>query len=186
MIDPIVHVCLLHGLRSSLKIGLKFCLRPWPVGGNNKDKRFMPTAGRLAGAVFLALYGWYIAGIAIPYFPEANAPGYLIPLCAALGVFFGWRMLGRHAGLGYQAAIGQGLTVGLVFGFSVLFVMGFMQMISKAMRHHYDGPMEALLGSFTEAGVIALYFASINIIASILIGGVLCAWGTEYFAKRYP
>ncbi|WP_394177713.1 TrgA family protein [Yoonia maritima] len=146
----------------------------------------MPTAGRLAAAIFFALYGWYIAGISIPFFPEGNAPGYLIPVCVGLGIFLGWRMCGANAGLGYSAATGQGLTVAAVFSFSILYVMGFMQMMKQAMRHHYGGPMEAILASFSETGEVATYFFNGTMIASVLIGGVLCGWGTEYFAKRYP
>ncbi len=146
----------------------------------------MPTAGRLAGAVFFALYGWYVAGISVPYFPESNAPGYLIPVCAGLGLFFGWTICGTHAGTGYNAATGQGLTMAFLFSFCILYIMGFFQMMAQAMRMVYDGPMEAIMASFLEAFEFALYFVDIKMIATVLIGGVLCAWATEYVAQRYP
>ncbi|KJZ20073.1 TrgA family protein [Loktanella sp. S4079] len=146
----------------------------------------MPTAGRLAGAVFFALYGWYIAGISIKYFPEQNAPGYLIPVLVALGLFFGWRMCGSNGGRGYNPATGMGLTVAAVLAFWILYIMGFMRMMKDAMRNQFSGPMEAIVASFTETGEVALQFANAEMIGSVLIGGVLCAWATEFFAKRYP
>ena len=146
----------------------------------------MPTAGRLAGAVFFALFGWYIAGISVPYFPESNAPGYLIPVCALLGIFFGWKVCGANAGKGYNAAVGQGLTMAFLFSFSILFIMGFVQMIKQAMRMVYHGPVDAFMASFLETFEVALLFYDFKMIASVLIGAVLCACATEYFASRYP
>ena len=146
----------------------------------------MPTAGRLAGAVFFALYGWYIAGISVPFFPEANAPSYLVPLCAGLGLFQGWQVFGRRSGKGYNAAIGHGLTVAAAFSFWVLFTISFVQMMKNAMRHLYGGPMEALIDTFSLMAERAAYFLDAGFIATVLIGGVVCALAAEYFAKRYP
>jgi hypothetical protein len=146
----------------------------------------MPTAGRLAGAVFFALFGWYIAGISVPYFPESNAPGYLIPLCAGWGLFFGWKICGAHSGKGYSAATGQGLTMAFLFCFCILYIMGFIRMMSQAMRMAYDGPMDAIVGSFLETFDLALLFVNVEMIASVSIGAVLCAWATEFVGRRYP
>ena len=146
----------------------------------------MPTAGRLAGAVFFALFGWYIAGISVPYFPESNAPTFLVPVCALLGVFFGWTVCGTNAGKGYSAAVGQGLTMAFLFSISILYIMGFTQMMKQAMRMVYDGPIDAVMGSFTESFEIALLFVDVKMIGSVLIGGVICACFTEYFARKFP
>jgi hypothetical protein len=64
--------------------------------------------------------------------------------------------------------------------------MGFIRMMSQAMRMVYDGPMEALFASFLEAYDYSLLFVDLKMIVSVLIGAVLCAWVTENFAKRYP
>lgn len=146
----------------------------------------MPTAGRLAGAVVFGLFGWYLAGISIPFFPESNAPRFWLPVCSLIGVFLGWRVCGSRAGHGYNPAIGIGLTCGFAFAFCALFAVSFNQMISNAMRMRYGGPMEAVVDIFTQMLEFSEYFYDFTLIATILIGGVICAWITEYFGQRYP
>lgn len=146
----------------------------------------MPTAGRLIAAICFGLFAWYMAGIAQPYFPEGIAPASLIPVSAVMGVFVGWQVCGSRAGLGYVPAVGHGVTAALVFGFCALYVFGFSSMIGKAMKHYYNGAIEAFLGSFSETAKMGGYFLNAHMIGSLLIGGVICAWCAEYFAKRYP
>ncbi|MDP5084306.1 MAG: TrgA family protein [Yoonia sp.] len=146
----------------------------------------MPTAGRLAGAVIFGLFGWYMAGISIPFFPEGVAPRYWIPAAAAISLFIGWKVCGSRAGRGYNPAVAVGLTAAFMMGFSLVFVLAFNQMIKNAMRLRYDGPMEAVVDTFSQMVKFASYFNDIPLIATLLIGGILCAWFTEYFGKRYP
>lgn len=146
----------------------------------------MPTAGRLAGAIVFALFGWYIAGIAAPFFPEGRPPAALIPVSAFIGLLIGWMFVGTRAGNGYNAAIGIGLTAALLWSFWVLFLISFRQMIRNAMRRLYDGPMEALVDTFNLMMEQAIDFIDVQLIASVVIGGVVCAWITEYFGRRFP
>jgi len=146
----------------------------------------MPTAGRLAGAVVFGLFGWYLAGITIPFFPEANAPDYWIPASAAAGVFVGWTICGKRAGNGYNPAVGVGVSCACAFAFIMLFIVAFNQMIQNAFRLRYDGPMEAVVDVFGQMVEFAEYFYDWGLIATILAGGVICAWVTEVFGQRYP
>lgn len=145
----------------------------------------MPTAGRLAGAVIFALFGWYIAGVSIPYFPESNAPDYWLPASAGIGLFIGWRVCGSRAGRGYHPAISIGLTCSAAISFWLIFLFGFNQMITNALRLRYDGPMEATVDIFEQMAKFSLYFYDWSLIATVLIGGVICAWITEYFGQRF-
>ncbi len=70
----------------------------------------MPTAGRLAGAIIFGLFGWYMAGLTIPFFPESNAPDFWLPASAVVSLIIGWRICGKSAGKGYNLAIATGLT----------------------------------------------------------------------------
>jgi hypothetical protein len=146
----------------------------------------MPTAGRLAGAVIFGLFGWYLAGITIPYFPEANSPDFWLPAGAVISLIVGWRIVGSRAGRGYNPAMGIGLTAGFAIGFCMLFLVAFNQMISNALRLRYDGPMDAVVGIFELMLEFGLYFADVQIVVTLLLGGLICAWGVEYFGKRYP
>lgn len=146
----------------------------------------MPTAGRLAGAVVFALFGWYLGGISVEFFPNANAPDLLLPASAFIGLIIGWKICGSRAGRGYNAAVGVGLTCAFAIGFCLLFVVAFNQMISNAMRLQYGGPMDAIVGIFSLMIEFAQYFYDFTLIATLLIGSVVCALFTEFFGKRYP
>lgn len=146
----------------------------------------MPTAGRLAGAVIFGLFGWYLGGISVPFFPEANAPSYWLPASAVISLFIGWKICGSRAGRGYNEAIGVGLTSAFAIGFCLLFLVSFNQMISNAMRLRYSGPMEAVMDTFNQMLEFSLYFYDVTLIATLFIGGVVCAWFTEFFGQRFP
>lgn len=146
----------------------------------------MPTAGRLAGAILFALYGWYIGGIAGPFFPEGNPPDFLIPLCAGIGLLVGWMICGSRAGKGYNPAVGIGLTAAFAFTFWVIFLISFEEMFQNAFRRSYGGPMEAAVDIFNIMIEKGQDLTDVGLIASVVIGGVICAWITEYFAQRYP
>jgi hypothetical protein len=146
----------------------------------------MPTAGRLAGAIIFGLFGWYFAGLTIPFFPESNAPDYWLPASAALSLFVGWRICGTRAGQGYNPAIGSGLTTAFAIGFCMIFMLGFNQMISNSLRLRYDGPMEAIVDVFSQMLEFSLLFYDVTLIVTLFVGGVVCAWVTEYFGQRFP
>ncbi|WP_342070884.1 TrgA family protein [Yoonia algicola] len=147
----------------------------------------MPTAGRLSGAVIFALFGWYLAGLTIPFFPEANAPTFWLPVVSFIGLVVGWRICGSRAGQGYNPAIGVGLTCGVAIAFCALFALSFNQMISNALRNRYnDGTMEAVIDVFNQMIDYGTLFADGTLIATVLIGGIVCAWITEFFGQRFP
>ncbi|MDX8348881.1 TrgA family protein [Cognatiyoonia sp. IB215446] len=146
----------------------------------------MPTAGRLAGAVIFALFGWYIGGIMAPFFPEERPPAYLLPMCAAFGLFIGWTVCGSRTGKGYVNAVSNGLTTIGAFSFCVVFALGGNQMISNALRNRYDGPMDALVGMFELMIEHAVQFLDVTFLATLIFGGIICALVAEYFGKKYP
>lgn len=146
----------------------------------------MPTAGRLAGAVVFFLFGWYIAGIAGPYFPEERPPGYLIPLCAFIGLFVGWTVCGPRTGKGTSSAISNGLTTTAAFSFCVLAALAFGAMMQNAMRNRYDGPMDAIVGMFELMLEQGLEFLDVPFVVTMLAGGIICAMIAEFFGKRFP
>lgn len=147
----------------------------------------MPTAGRLAGAIIFGLFGWYIAGLTIPFFPEANAPTYWLPVVSFISLIVGWTICGKRAGRGYNSAVSTGLTCAAAIGFCALFAISFNQMLSNALRNRYnDGTMEAVIDVFNQMVEFAQLFYDVPLIATILIGGIVCAWVVEYFGQRFP
>jgi hypothetical protein len=146
----------------------------------------MPTAGRLAAALAFFIYGWYIGILATPFFPEANPPNSFLPVCVVVALLCGWIIVGSRAGNGYLAAIGNGLTGAFAFTVWIMFLLSFYNMIRRALRNLYDGPMEAVVDVFNLMLEMGLDFFDVNLVLSILVGGILCAFVSEYFAKRYP
>ena len=146
----------------------------------------MPTGGKLAGAILFGLFGWYLAGVMGPLFPESKPPDYLIPLGAALGVVLGWRMCGKRAGRGYQNVPAIGLTFAAAQVFWTCFIIGVVEMLDNAMRGRFDGPTEAALSVFNELVGVAVYFADVNFLTTLVIGALIAALVTEYAGQRFP
>ena len=146
----------------------------------------MPTAGRLAGAIIFALFGWYMAGISVPFFPGEVAPDFWIPVAAVISLFIGWRICGTRAGRGYNPTIGIGLTASAAMAFCLIFALAFMRMIDNAMRLRYKGPMYALVNILVEMLEYGSYFYDVPLIATLFVGGIICAWFTEFFGQRFP
>lgn len=145
----------------------------------------MLTGGRLAGGVVFALLGWYIAGIAGPFFQEGRPPSYLIPLCTFLGLFMGWTVCGPRTGKGYVNAVSNGLTTIVAFSFCVVASLAFMTMMQNAMRHRYGGPMEAVVAWFDLILEQGLEFFDIPFIGTIIVGGIICAMIAEFIGNRF-
>jgi hypothetical protein len=146
----------------------------------------MPTAGRLAGAVIYGLFGWYLAGLTIPFFPESNAPDYWVPASAGISLIIGWRVCGSRAGQGYNQAVATGITAAGSMAFCLIFVLAFNQMISNAMRLFYNGPVEAVMDIATQMIDFGVYFYDWGLIATLFVGGIVCAFVTEFFGQRFP
>jgi hypothetical protein len=146
----------------------------------------MPTAARLAGAILFGLWGWYISGVATPFFMEGRPPRSFVPASVLTGILIGWIYIGRRLGQGYVQAVGHGLSGGFAFAFVSLFIMGLSLMMANAMRRRYDGPMEAVVDIFNLMVSESGRFYDVTLIASVFVGAVLCAWVAEYFAQKYP
>ncbi|MBQ2261025.1 MAG: TrgA family protein [Loktanella sp.] len=146
----------------------------------------MPTAAKLAAAVMLAIWGWYVATLASPLFFGAMPPPGFRPAAILIGIYLGWAYLGRRAGLGYVAAIGNGVTAGFVFGFLCLLVVSFSIMIQRAIRQQYDGPMEGAIAVFGIMVAESPRFLDTTLIVTILLGAVICGVITEFIDKRCP
>ena len=124
-------------------------------------------------------------GIMAPFFPEERPPQYLLPMCASFGLFIGWTVCGSRAGRGYSQAISNGLTSVGAFAFCVIGALAFNAMINNALRNRYDGPMDAIVGMFELMIEQAIAFLDIPFLATVILGGIVCALIAEYFGKNY-
>ena len=146
----------------------------------------MPTAGRLTAAIALALLGGYLAWLSAPEFDEGAMPSYWYPLCILTGVWAGWVVMGKRAGRGYSAAVGNGITGVVAMVFWILFIHSFVLMIRKSLRRIYDGPIEAVIDVFQLSLELAQELFITDIGVALVAGAVGAAFFSEFYARRFP
>jgi hypothetical protein len=147
---------------------------------------FMPTAGRLAGAIAFAAFGWYFATALVPYFENGHAPSYWITMGVCIGVLVGWVVVGKRTGYGYASGIGNGFTGVFAFLFWMIFNVCVVDMLKKSLRRLYDGPMEALTDVFQLMLEFVVEFAQPEVGLIVFLGAVATGLFAEFFALRFP
>lgn len=140
----------------------------------------MPDAARLVAALSLALLAFIVSGQIVPLMPEGTDFGYFPWVNVAIGVICGWVVMGKRAGRGITAAINNGITGMVAMVFWGLFVQGAYEMFRLSMRHFYDGPFEAVMAIFEIGVKYGTMMLVTNIIATLLVGGVMAGLATEY------
>jgi hypothetical protein len=145
----------------------------------------MPDASRLIAAICLAIIAFLVSQMVVPLMPEGTDFGYFTYVNIAIGVLCGWIIMGKRAGRGVVPAINNGLTGVAALLFWGLFVQGTYEMVDLAMRNRYGGPFEALTAIFEIGAEYGLMILVPNIIATVLIGGVLAGLATEGAWRRW-
>ncbi len=143
----------------------------------------MPTSEKLIAAMCLALIGGMIAELIKPQLPYGFDPGRFTWVCAALGVTVGWRVMARRAGRSSAFEVGLFGVVALVF-WGLLF-FGMREMLNLAMRHKFSEPIEALEHVVTLAIEYAAYLNTPGIIATLVVGGILSGYLTNFSKRRW-
>ena len=145
----------------------------------------MPTAARLVAAAGLALIAFLVSGMVIPLLPEGLDMGYFTQINIAVGAVSGWVVMGKRAGRGTVPAINNGLGGVAVMLFWALFIYGSIEMFDRAMRNRYGGPFEAVAAFFELFAEYGLLISTVNIIATVVIGGILTGLATESASRRW-
>lgn len=145
----------------------------------------MPNAARLVAAVSLALIAFILSGQIMPLMPEGTGFGYFTWINVALGLLVGWIVMGKRAGRGTTPGINNGLTGVAALIFWGLFVQGCYEMFRQATRNRFDSPFEAVLAIFEIAAEYGMMLLVPQIIATVLIGGVLAGLATEFAWRRW-
>lgn len=145
----------------------------------------MPTAAKLVAALCLAGLAWYISDLVIPLFADTGRPfNDFHKINAAIGAVLGWRIVGARAGRGMTSAIGLGLTGAGALAFWGLFFHASAQMIKRSLRKLYDGPVEAVTDVFAIGVEFAQIVMTVEIVATFVVGGILCGIIAELTSRR--
>jgi len=144
----------------------------------------MPTAARLAAALFLALTALATAYMIEPSIPKYLGRGRLYEISAGLALVVGWFPMGKRAGGGFFAGIANGITGGVILVFWALFTFGFTRMWTLAFRKKYDTIMDAFTGFTSEALTYATYFQDLTVLATVIIGSVVTGIIADVAARK--
>ncbi len=147
--------------------------------------RYMPTAGRLVGAVSLGALGWFGSDMVRPLMPDYTSFGWFNYVNLVLGILCGWFVMGSRAGRGWGEAISNGLTGLFALVFWGFFAQSFNLMLKQSLEKRFEGPVEAILGMFKNAAEYAAYLVDPMLIATLTVGGMASGLVTEIAARRW-
>ncbi|WP_353472126.1 TrgA family protein [Salipiger sp. H15] len=146
----------------------------------------MTTASRLVAALCLA----GLALIASRYIMTALMPastvfGYFLWVNVALGFVIGWKSLGIRVGRGMANGISAGITATVLLVFWGIAAQAINEMLRLAMRHRYDGPMEAVVGIFELFLDFAGHLLDGGFVGLMALGAVLSGALAELAARSW-
>ena len=145
----------------------------------------MPTGAKLVGAVVFFAVGWLAAKQVMVTFPEGTPATWFAPTIAMIGLWQGWAVAGRHAGMGRGAAIGNGLRTSVQIALLGLALFALRTMFMRSANLRYDGFGEAVVAA---GDLFIEYFLQMMIVpvwGVLLIGGILGGLMCESAARRW-
>lgn len=145
----------------------------------------MPTTTRLVAAALMAALGWFVAVLTVPYLPEGQPVGLFAPIAAVTGAFVGWLWTGRKIETGGGRPIGIGFAGSLLLLFWVLFIFSGYEMLRRATRVHYDGPVEAIQDVFAIGIDYMRDVGRPDVLGALALGGIVIGVISGWVARRF-
>lgn len=145
----------------------------------------MPTAAKLFAAFVFAAVAFFAANAVIPLMPEGTQVNLFVPISTGIGMLSGWFIAGRLAGRGYRSALGGGFQSSIVMLFWCLVVFSVDEMINKAVRLSYSGPLEAVTDVFTIGLELGQMVMVPDVLFILVAGGFLGGAFTEWASRRW-
>ncbi len=145
----------------------------------------MLTAPRLVAALLLGIVGFLGSELIKPLMPEGTQFGLFSFVNMGLGALSGWVVIGSRIGRGMVPAINNGLTGAAALIFWGLFLQAGNEMLRLSLRRRYDGPVEALTDLFRVGLEYGLTMATVPVLGTLFVGGVVAAVLAEISAKYW-
>lgn len=133
----------------------------------------MPTAAKLVGAIAFALLGYLIAGRAVTTLPDNAEVGWFREIIAVFGWFVGWSIVGPSAEKRLAITLAAGLTASAALAVLGVGFVAIYQMLVKSAHNFYASPMQALESMFELAWKRAAVLGDANILALLILGGLV-------------
>ncbi|SPF80296.1 TrgA family protein [Pseudoprimorskyibacter insulae] len=145
----------------------------------------MFTAARLVAGILFAGFAFLISEQFKTLMPPDTAYGSFNLVNAAVGFFCGWWIVGKRAGRGWGAGIGNGITGTVALLFWALFVQGIYHMWQESMRHRYGDVLEAFAGVVEFGLKHGALMLNLDFIKFLLIGAVIVGLVIELTARNW-
>lgn len=146
----------------------------------------MPTAAKLAAAIWFALLAWFTAELVKPYMPDGTQFGFMSEIAAFFGFLTGWVFLGNRAGDTMASALSYGFTASLIMAFWAIFYFAFETMIKGALAGQYgSSPTRALLSVIDLMREMSLYLIKPDVLIVLIGGGFFGGFITEKISRRW-
>jgi len=145
----------------------------------------MPTAAKIVAGFLVALLGWWVAHLIIPHLPPETRIGRFREISAVLGFLVGWKFVGKRAVEGATLAITFGIGGAAFLVFWMLFTFSLFEMIKRAFRKSYGGPLEAIQGMVEIAIDYLVYLAPPEVWSTLLAGGAAIGIVAYLVSRRW-
>lgn len=145
----------------------------------------MPTAAKLAAALLFGFLAWWVSQMVKPLFPEGTDLGRFSEYNALIGAVIGWRIAGERARTTWPNAVANGLTSAAGMVAMALFIYSLARMLSQTLRQVYQGPAEALVDVVRIMLENIRFVTQPEVLATLIVGGVLSGLVTEWVARNY-
>lgn len=145
----------------------------------------MLTAARLVAALCFALLGFVVSEQIKPLMPGDTQFGYFSQVNAAIGFIVGWLVVGRRAGRGGNAAIGNGLTGAAALTFWGLFIQAGREALRLTLDGRYREPVEAVVSIFQIGIEYFVIMATPTVLGTLAIGGIIGALIAEKTSRHW-
>jgi len=147
--------------------------------------RAMPTSGKLVAGICFALVGYLTATAYSPGLPDGFRIGYFTYFSAALGFVVGWFVMGRLVGVGMRDAAGRGVSTAVWLFFWALLAFSIHEMLVRSLDKRYRNPMDAVGGAFEISIFFFKLALSVEVLATLLIGGLVSGILSELANRRW-
>jgi hypothetical protein len=145
----------------------------------------MLTAPRLVAALLLGMVGFLGSELIKPLMPEGTQFGWFSFVNLGLGALSGWIVIGSRIGRGIVPAVNNGLTGAAALIIWGLFAQAGNEMLRLSLRRRYDGPVEALTDLFRIGLEYAMTMATVPVLGTLFVGGVVAAVLAEISARHW-
>lgn len=145
----------------------------------------MPTAAKIVAAICLAAIGWHASEVFRPLMPEGTDFGHFNMVNVILGILCGWFVVGTRVGRTYLESFSAGLTGVAAMVFWALFLQSMNEMLKLALQNRYEGPVEGLVSVFEIAVDFGSRMLNFELIAVLVIGGMITGVLAEWASRRW-